>query len=212
MTSLPAQAGTMQAKKYLLRGQGSPWDSVVEQAVEQNCWGLENLSGIPGTVGGAVVQNIGAYGAALSQTLLWAEVLDTAVGEIKKMSNAECAFGYRESFFKHDAGRHVVLRAAFALSSAAQSILLFRTKTWLRALKVPNQTLQQYAPLYSIYAKPNFPDLTVEGTAGSFFKNPIVPALEAQALKAQYPDMPLFDMPETVGVKVPLAMAPRPRA
>src|SRR6185437_15283796 len=63
---------------------GEGWDALVERSVNEKLWGLENLSDIPGTVGGAVVQNIGAYGAALSETLLWAEVLDASSGEVKK--------------------------------------------------------------------------------------------------------------------------------
>ncbi|HUD02665.1 MAG TPA: UDP-N-acetylmuramate dehydrogenase [Candidatus Paceibacterota bacterium] len=190
-------------KKILIARGGESWDKIVEQVVEQNCWGLENLSGIPGTVGGAVVQNIGAYGAALSQTLLWVEVLDTTLGEIKKMSNAECAFGYRESFFKHDKGQHVVLRAAFTLSHTPKPNVLYKDLAARFAEAQPDITAIRAAVLDIRKAK--FPDLTVEGTAGSFFKNPIVPLAEAEVLKAHYPDMPLFDMPETTGVKVPLA-------
>ncbi|MGC9602811.1 MAG: UDP-N-acetylmuramate dehydrogenase [Minisyncoccia bacterium] len=190
-------------KKILVAGAGELWDTVVAQAVEYNLWGLENLSGIPGTVGGAVVQNIGAYGAALSQTLLWAEALDIESGEIKKMSNAECAFGYRESFFKHDTGRYVVVRAAFTLSSALKPNVSYKDLAARFGATKPDLSAIRAAVLSIRKAK--FPDLTVEGTAGSFFKNPIIPIAEAEALKARYPDMPLFDMPEIEGVKVPLA-------
>jgi UDP-N-acetylmuramate dehydrogenase len=191
------------SKKILVAGAGELWDTVVAQAVEQNLWGLENLSGIPGTVGGAVVQNIGAYGAALSQTLLWTEVLDTAAGEITKMSNAKCAFGYRESFFKHDAERHVVLRAAFVLSSTRKPNVSYKDLAMRFGDAKPGLSAIRAAILDIRAGK--FPDLTVEGTAGSFFKNPIVLVQEAEELKVRYPDMPLFDMPETSGVKVPLA-------
>lgn len=191
------------SEKILIAGAGERWDGLVERAVEENLWGLENLSGIPGTVGGAVVQNIGAYGAALSQTCLWVEVLDTETGAIKKMSNAECAFEYRDSFFKHDAGRHVMLRAAFALSTTPKVNISY--KDLAARFNDSSLSLNAIRDAVLLIRKGKFPDLSVEGTAGSFFKNPILSSAEAKLLKEKYPEMPLFDMPETAGVKVPLA-------
>jgi UDP-N-acetylmuramate dehydrogenase len=202
--------GVELAKNILIAGAGESWDGLVERAVAQNVWGIENLSGIPGTVGGAVVQNIGAYGAALSQTLQWVEVYDTKADtesdtakKIIKMSNAECAFGYRDSFFKHTAGRYVVLRAAFVLSSTPQPDVSYKDLAARFAGSSPSLVAIRAAVLE--IRKDKFPDLTQEGTAGSFFKNPIVSNRAAQALKERYPGLPIFTMPETEGVKVPLA-------
>ncbi len=195
--------GSNANQKTLVAGAGEGWDEIVAQAVEANLWGLENLSGIPGTVGGAVVQNIGAYGAALSQTLLWVEVYDSESGEVKKMTNAECMFGYRESFFKHDGGRHIVLRAAFTLSLEPKANITYKdlaarfTDSSLDIAEIRAAVLE--------IRKGKFPDISVEGTAGSFFKNPVLGPLQARGLASMYPGMPLFDMPETSGVKVPLA-------
>jgi len=182
---------------------GESWDALVAQTVAKNLWGLENLSGIPGTVGGAVVQNIGAYGAALSQRLEWAEVFDTESGEIRRLSNNACAFGYRDSFFKHDGGRHVVVRAAFTLSALPTPDLSYKDLAQRFAGMTPQIDEIRRAVLEVRSAK--FPDLTIEGTAGSFFKNPVLPAPVAQALLTRYPDMPLFSLPESSGTKVPLA-------
>jgi UDP-N-acetylmuramate dehydrogenase len=99
----------------LIAGAGEEWDALVERAVTEGMWGIENLSNIPGTVGGAVVQNIGAYGAALSEVLKWAEVLDTQTGEVAHYTNEECQFEYRDSVFKHNPDL-IVLRAALTLS------------------------------------------------------------------------------------------------
>lgn len=110
--------GIEQDGNTLTAGAGENWDALVAYAVDKNLWGIENLSGIPGSVGGAVVQGIGAYGAAVGQTLSLVEVFDRETAEVKKMSNAECRFDYRDSFFKHDNERHIILRAAFALSSS----------------------------------------------------------------------------------------------
>jgi len=188
---------------------GEGWDALVERSVNEKLWGLENLSDIPGTVGGAVVQNIGAYGAALSETLLWAEVLDASSGEVKKFFNLECAFDYRNSVFKH-LPNLVVLRAAFELSKTP----------------IPNTSYKDLAKLFNDLPageagssidlaairqavlgirKAKFPDLSVEGTAGSFFKNPILSLDDANELKARFPLLPIFPMPETTGIKVPLA-------
>src|SRR3989339_1996750 len=97
---------------------GEVWDQLVEETVGQGLWGLENLSRIPGTVGAAPVQNIGAYGVEVKDVIDWVEVLDIATNQMHVLSIAECAFGYRDSIFKHEEGRtYVVTRVAFRLST-----------------------------------------------------------------------------------------------
>lgn len=189
-------------KKILIAAAGESWDSTVERAVAESLWGLENLSGIPGTVGGAVVQNIGAYGAALSEVLVWAEVLDTRDGTTKTLTNAECLFDYRDSAFKH-LPHFVVIRAAFNLSTTPKANVSYKDL----AARFNDSSLDIAAIRAAVLEirKGKFPDLALEGTAGSFFKNAIVGPSQAQALRERYPEMPLFDMPETAGVKVPLA-------
>ena len=185
-----------------LAAAGEPWDALCARAAGDGLWGLENLSGIPGTVGGAVVQNIGAYGAALSQMLQWVEVLDTALGEVRHIPKSECAFGYRTSIYKQEPGRHVVLRAAFKLSATAVPNIGYRDLADHFAGTRPG--LADIRAAILLIRSQKFPDLSQEGTAGSFFLNPTVPAAAAQELKERYPDMPLFAMPETSAVKVPL--------
>jgi len=184
---------------------GEGWDALVEQTCNENWWGIENLSGIPGTVGGAVVQNIGAYGTALSEVLLWAEALNTETGEVRRFTNTECAFGYRDSFFKHH-DNYIVLRAALKLSTVPQPNISYKDLAKLfgnpACMVVDIQALR--TAVLAI-RKGKFPDLALEGTAGSFFKNPIVTEEEARLLEEQYPGLPVFVMPETRGVKVPLA-------
>lgn len=188
--------------KVVVAAAGEGWDEVALRACNEGWWGIENLSGIPGTVGGAVVQNIGAYGAALSETLLWVEALDAATGKTKRLTNKECEFGYRDSIFKHNQ-QLIVLRAAFALSTTPKPNTSYKDLTKLfGGASVDIRALREAV---LAIRKGKFPDLAVEGTAGSFFKNPILPVAEALALKEKYPEMPLFAMPETSGVKVPLA-------
>lgn len=195
--------GVAEQDSRMSAGAGESWDALVLRTVENNLWGIENLSGIPGTVGGAVVQNIGAYGQALSQTLEWVEVYDTTTGAEKRLSKKEYQSGYRDSIFKREPGRYVVLRVALALSLGGVPATSYKDLAVRFAGKTPS--LQEIrAAVLEIRAQ-KFPDLQVEGTAGSFFKNPIVTEEEAKKLQLQYPDMPVFTMPETSGIKVPLA-------
>lgn len=190
-------------KTIVVASAGESWDGLVRYAVENKLWGMENLSGIPGTVGGAIAGNIGAYGQALSQTLAWVETLDTHTGDIKKVNASQCGFGYRESIFKHDNGRHIILRGAFALTSAATPD--FSYKDLREIFKDSKAEIGIIRTAVLAIRAGKFPDLAKEGTAGSFFKNPIVSGEEAVALKERYPQMPVFDMPETTGIKIPLA-------
>jgi len=182
---------------------GESWDALVECAVTKKLWGIENLSGIPGTVGGAVVQNIGAYGQALSQTLAWVEVFDTHTGSVERLPKEKLSLGYRGSVFKQEEGRYVVLKAALVLSPTPAPSVAYKDLRARFADQSPAITDIREAVLEIRAAK--FPDLMVEGTAGSFFKNPILKEEEAKKLQETYPDLPTFVMPETSGVKVPLA-------
>ncbi len=181
---------------------GESWDTFVARTVEENLWGIENLSGIPGTVGGAVVQNIGAYGAALSQTLEWVEVLDRQTENIKTLTREACAFGYRDSIFKQNPGRYVVLHAAFSLSGVPNPNISY--KDLQEQFKDKTPTIQEIRAAVLGVRKNKFPDLGKEGSAGSFFKNPVVPAAEAKKIAARYPGLPLFSLPESVDIKIPL--------
>lgn len=188
----------------VVTGAGESWDALVERTVQEGLWGIENLSGIPGTVGGAAAGNIGAYGQALSQTFTWADALHVHTGEIKRFTNAECAFGYRESLFSVHPGAYVILRVAFTLRATPMPELSY--KDLAERFKDEKQpSLQAIREAVLVIRHGKFPDLEVEGTAGSFFKNPIVSKEVAEELVATYPGLPIFAMPETDGVKVPLA-------
>ncbi len=201
-------------KVLMVAGAGEGWDGLVAHTVEQGLWGLENLSGIPGTVGGAVWGNIGAYGASVSQTLQWVEAYDREAGEMRRFDAAACALGYRDSFFKQHAGRYVIVRAAFALAQTPRPNLSYKDLS-ARFAVAPSQTdtapattvptLAEIRDAVLAIRKEKFPDLSVEGTAGSFFKNPIVSKADADALLMRYPTMPIFAVPEANGVKIPLA-------
>jgi UDP-N-acetylmuramate dehydrogenase len=181
---------------------GLSWDSFVGRAVSERWWGVENLSGIPGTVGASVVQNIGAYGAAVGEYVVRVDAFDTKEGTMKEFTRAECAFGYRTSVFKKEPDRYFVLRVVFSFSKNPQPNLSYRDlKSRFQGM---NPALQEIRDAVLEIRKGKFPSLSQYGTAGSFFLNPIVTAARHSVLAAQYPEMPLFAMPEG-GVKVPVA-------
>jgi UDP-N-acetylmuramate dehydrogenase len=184
---------------------GESWDALVASTVERGLRGLENMSLIPGQVGAAVVGNIGAYGAEVQDTLLWAEALDRRTGQVRRWAAAECAFGYRTSFFKTPAGRQwLVLRAAFGLRPDGAPHVAYRDlQDYFAARGVSAPSLAEVRAAVIAVRRRKLPDVTTVGTAGSFFKNPVISRGQYEALAARYPNLPGHD--EGPGkVKVPL--------
>jgi len=182
----------------LIAEAGESWDRLVERAVADGLWGIENLSGIPGTVGAAPVQNIGAYGSEIKNTLAWVDAFDTHSGAVTRLSNAECAFCYRTSKFKKESGRFVIVRAAFALDKNGVPNASYKDLA-----EIPRFNLGEIRKKVLEVRAGKFPDLKKEGTAGSFFLNPVVSEQKAAELLVGYPDMPHFKAEN--GVKVSLA-------
>lgn len=195
--------GVEEKEHTLIAAAGENWDALVERAIKKNLWGIENLSGIPGTVGGGVVQNIGAYGQALSETLVWVEVFDIHTGTVEHLPKEKLSFGYRSSLFKQQEGRYVVLKASFNLSFVAAPNTSY--KDLMSRFNGADPSLGEIRQAVLEIRRNKFPDLHLEGTAGSFFKNPILKEEEAKKLQEIYPNLPTFVMPETSGVKIPLA-------
>ncbi len=186
-------------------GAGAAWDALVDAAAERGLYGIENLAGVPGTVGGAAVQNIGAYGAVLSDVFTHAEVYNTLTCATERIERTQAAFGYRASIFK-SRRECIILRVTLSLASSGVLKLeypdLVRFQAERGQLETPAQTART---IRAIRAK-KFPDLSREGTAGSFFANPVLSESDAQALAARFPGLPLFSLPESPGrMKVPLA-------
>ena len=182
---------------------GLSWDSFVARAAREGWWGIENLSGIPGTVGASVVQNIGAYGAAVGEHVVRVDTFDTKENITRMFTAAECAFGYRTSVFKKEADRYFVLRVTFAFSKSPRPNISYRDLK-NRFGDVVHPALQEIRDAVLEIRRGKFPPLSEYGTAGSFFLNPILTEAERSAFATQYPLMPLFPMPEG-GVKAPLA-------
>lgn len=183
---------------------GLSWDGLVERSVSEGWWGLENLSAIPGTVGAAVVQNIGAYGAALSEHVRAVAVFDTKEGTLKTFSKQECCFGYRTSVFKREVDRYIITEVIFSLSKKPSPNLSYRDLKGHFEKKKNTPTLPNIRAAVVEIRKNKFPPLSEFGTAGSFFLNPIIRGDAVEVVRARYPGMPLFELPEG-GVKMPLA-------
>jgi UDP-N-acetylmuramate dehydrogenase len=193
--------------KTILVGAGENWHEFVLYAIAENLGGIENLAFIPGSVGAAPMQNIGAYGVEAKQAIAYVEGIDAETLETKRFSSAECCFGYRESIFKREyREKFIITKVAFSLNKPPHIL-----NTSYGAIEVEiNQTgkpkeewtIQDVSAAVIHIRKTKLPDPKVLGTAGSFFKNPIVSASKLAELKAQYPEIPSF--PEASGdVKIP---------
>jgi UDP-N-acetylmuramate dehydrogenase len=171
---------------------GVVWDTFVEWCVEHGLWGVENLSGIPGTVGAAPVQNIGAYGSEVGDMIESVEMFIPEEGKFRTMSGKECGFGYRDSIFKSRLrGKIVVTAVNFILGRSAAPQLGYgglRDEVAQRG----EPTLANIRHAVIAIRDSKLPDPKVIGNAGSFFKNPSVADSVARALKDIYPDMPLY--------------------
>lgn len=175
---------------------GEELDAVVADTVARGYWGLENLSAIPGTVGATPVQNVGAYGVEVKDCIEAVETYHVPTKSWKTFTNAECQFGYRDSFFKTEAGKeYVIVSVRFRLSSTPVPRVSYRDLAQYFA-STPLPTLTAVREAVAFIRSRKFPDWHTVGTAGSFFKNPIVEREIADALTALYPELPVFEVNE----------------
>ena len=170
---------------------GVEWDDLVAWAVERDLWGIENLSLIPGKVGAAPVQNIGAYGAEAKDAIESVEMFCTDTCNTLILSREHCAFGYRERVFKHALrGRVVITAVTFRLSRRPRPDLGYGDL--LRETEARGgATLRNIREAVCAIRRSKLPDTAVLGNAGSFFKNPVVEAAVAERLRTDYPALPL---------------------
>ena len=174
-------------------GAGENWDTLVADTVDRGLWGLENLSHIPGTVGATPVQNVGAYGVEVSDRIVFVDALSLATGERRTFSPADCQFSYRDSYFKTEAGRNwVIVSVTFSLSpDSSAAVLGYADLLTFTESKVDFSQLELRNEIIRIRSE-KFPDWQQVGTAGSFFKNPIVTQNHLEELLSEYPDIPHY--------------------
>lgn len=182
---------TQNDSEWLLHvGAGENWHQLVCFALDNNIAGLENLALIPGCVGSAPIQNIGAYGIELQSLCDYVDLLNLDSGEVLRLSAIDCLFGYRESIFKH------AYREGFAIVAVGLRL----AKKWrpkltygdLTRLDAATVTPRQIFDSVCAMRRGKLPDPAKTGNAGSFYKNPIVDAKRVNALLAEYPTMPTY--------------------
>lgn len=183
---------------------GEDWPEFVRFCVGKGWHGVENLAHIPGKVGAAPVQNIGAYGMELKDSFLQCEAINLASGEKRVFTKEECRFGYRESVFKNELkGKFVITSVDFLLKKNAPLHLEYgNINTYLEQNGIENPTLQQLHDAICAIRSAKLPDVKQIGSAGSFFKNPVIERTQFEALQKDYPDIPHYDEPNGM-VKVP---------
>ena len=171
---------------------GENWDELVQYSLTQGWYGLENLSAIPGNVGAAPIQNIGAYGVELSSVLVGVYGLDIDAMQFRRLERAECELAYRDSIFKQGLkDRFVISRVELALSGLPAPVLTY--PALLEALGDVEPTPQRVADTVRAVRAQKLPSPSTVPNAGSFFKNPLVCEAVFRNLKTQYPEMPAWE-------------------
>lgn len=178
---------------FIKSGAGETWNYLVMYSVERNYGGIENLSLIPGSVGAAPMQNIGAYGVELKETFVELEAVNIETAQQKTFGKEECKFGYRESIFKHAAkGKYIITSVTLRLNKNPE------LNTSYGAIEQELQRMNAQPNIKNIsnavcnIRQSKLPDPAKIGNAGSFFKNPEVANEKAEKLKINYPSLPAY--------------------
>lgn len=178
-----------ETNRLFVAGAGEEWDKLVAKSVEQNCSGIECMSGIPGTVGGTPVQNVGAYGQEVAETITSVRAIDRTSGEVREFSNSDCGFAYRTSIFNStEKDRFIVLEVRYALAAGgiprveyADLKRSFAESKTAPSLKEVRDAVRSIRASKAMLITPDDEDCR---SAGSFFKNPIISPAEYERLAA----------------------------
>jgi UDP-N-acetylmuramate dehydrogenase len=174
-------------------GAGHGWDALVDWTLAQGFGGLENLVFIPGLVGAAPIQNIGAYGAEVSEFVAAIEAWDREAGRRVRLAPGQCAFAYRDSLFKREPDRWIISDVEFRLSRAREPNLDYAgVREELSAMGLAKPTPAEVARAVRRLRRRKLPDPAFIGNAGSFFKNPVVPGTLADELKTRHAALPVY--------------------
>lgn len=178
-------------------GAGENWHDFVRWTLAQGWAGLENLSLIPGTVGAAPIQNIGAYGVEMMERFDSLDAVDLVTGEMRGFSSADCAFAYRDSVFKHQPGRWLVTHVRFRLPRRWRPVTGYAdVAAELASRRIAEPSALDVSDAVIAIRRRKLPDPAEIGNAGSFFKNPVVDAAVWAQLAAHHPAMPHYAQPD----------------
>ncbi len=177
-------------------GAGENWDSFVERSVEMNLSGIEALSLIPGTVGATPVQNVGAYGQEVKDTILSVEVFDIEKQIFIILQNEDCNFSYRQSIFKRELkGKYIIVFIVFRLSKFLPVIPNYKgVPDYFNQRNISNPNLKDIRNAIIDIRNTKLPNPKEIPNVGSFFENPIVDRGTASSLKEKYQDVPVFEL------------------
>ncbi len=194
-----------ETKALVTAGGGVIWQQLVEFALDNNLGGIENLSLIPGSVGAAPIQNIGAYGVELKDVFESLEAIEISTGTARTLTAAECAFGYRDSIFKHELkDRMVITKVTLRLAKDHQPNTTYGAISSVLAEQGrQNPSIRDVSAAVIAIRQSKLPDPAVIGNAGSFFKNPVVDKVDYEGLKLVFSGIPGY--PGNNEVKIPAA-------
>lgn len=184
---------------------GENWHEFVLWCLDNDYGGLENLSLIPGQVGTAPIQNIGAYGVELKDTFISCKAVSTETNKIHSFSKADCDFGYRNSIFKHDLkGKFIITSVTFKLSKKNHklSVNYGSVESQLESMQIENPTIQDISKAVISIRQSKLPDPKDIGNSGSFFKNPVITKTHYHKLTKNFKDIPSYTI-STDEIKIP---------
>jgi UDP-N-acetylmuramate dehydrogenase len=183
---------------------GENWDNFVSRTVDMGLSGIELLSAIPGTVGATPVQNVGAYGSEVKDTILSVEVFDTKENILTSILNKDCKFGYRDSIFKNEAkGKYLILSVTYRLLKITPTIPNYPgVKKYFIDMNINAPSLKQIRGAIISIRCEKLPNPNEIPNVGSFFKNPIVDKNIAEEIKIKYPNAKFFEVDEKL-IKIP---------
>lgn len=176
---------------------GEPWDNLIQYCIRHELFGIENLTGIPGWVGSAPVQNIGAYGVEVKDTILKVEGYVISTGKSLTLSNAECRFAYRNSIFKQELKHDfIITHVWFQLSKKKHFTLSYQGLAKALEERELPLTLHSVSDCVRKIRDTKLPDPKIVGNGGSFFKNPVIPEEKYRELQTNFPDLVAYDAPD----------------
>jgi UDP-N-acetylmuramate dehydrogenase len=190
---------------WVKAGAGVVWHDFVCYAVDHQWAGIENMSLIPGTVGAAPMQNIGAYGVEIKDTFDHLDALNLTTMQMERFDATRCAFGYRESYFKHEGkGQYLITAVCFRLNKQVQAQTSYGAIQSVLAEKgISNPGISDVANAVIEIRQSKLPDPKEIGNSGSFFKNPTISADAAARLIAEYPNIPHYPVEGSTDIKFP---------
>ena len=190
---------------YLTVNAGENWHEFVLWCIAQNYGGLENLSLIPGNVGTCPIQNIGAYGVEVKDTITKVEALEIETNKLVSFSNEACNFGYRNSIFKNEVkGKYILTSVSFKLTKKKHQLTTSygAIENELALLNITAPTLKNISDAVIAIRKSKLPDPKKIGNSGSFFKNPVISKTQFLALQKENPAIPNYPVSKTE-IKIP---------